>query len=256
MINAVKEKKVINDLGTSPRGIIGNNILISRQASEHLNLDYRVKAPLTVIRPGKPVPLVSKKLFWHLFLKQVALQKIAFNIEKHNEKIIYCVFRYFLQMENFNEDGIIKNKASLNKGLLVYGDYGVGKSTLFDLIHEVGKVIIKRFHIAQLWFPRISAISMVTQYHWAHKDPSNSFVLQDNFRGKLYIDDLGKEEKAFNREELIEKVLFERHRRKLKTFVTTNDPPSAIAKRYGAHIGDRLPEMFNIIKWEGESWRE
>ncbi|PRX42490.1 P-loop NTPase family protein [Salegentibacter salegens] len=215
-----------------------------------------IKIPPPVIRLSKPAPLINKQLFWHLFLKQVALQKIDFKIEKHNEKIVYCVFRYFLQMENFNEYGIIKNKASLSKGLLVYGDYGVGKSTLFDLIHEVGKEIIKTFHIAQLWFPRISAISMVTQYHQSHKDPSSTFVLQDNYKAKLFIDDLGKEEKAFNREELIEKVLFERHRRKRKTFVTTNDTPSAIAKRYGAHIGDRLPEMFNIIKWEGGSWRE
>ncbi|SHG77387.1 hypothetical protein SAMN05444483_1324 [Salegentibacter echinorum] len=215
-----------------------------------------IHAPPPVVGPDKPVPLVSKKLFWHLFQKQVARQKITFNIEKHNEKIVYCIFRYFLLMDDFNADGMIKNKASLNKGLLVYGDYGVGKSTLFDLIHEVGKEIIKKFQIAQLWFPRISAISLVSQYHWAQRDPSSSFVLQDNFRGKLYIDDLGKEQKAFNREELIEKVLFERHRRKLKTFVTTNDPPSAIAQRYGAHIGDRLPEMFNIIKWEGESWRK
>ena len=36
----------------------------------------------------------------------------------------------------------------------------------------------------------------------------------------------------------------------------TNENPSAIAARYGNHIGDRLPEMFNIIKWEGKSWRE
>jgi DNA replication protein DnaC len=67
----------------------------------------------------------------------------------------------------------------------------------------------------------------------------------------LYLDDLGKEDKAYYREEIIGKLLFERHLRSLKTFVTINDNPSDITARYGNHIGDRLPEMFNIIKWEG-----
>jgi predicted ATPase len=196
--------------------------------------------------------LVSKQLFWKLFRKQAP----GFRIKKENEKIIYSVFRYFLQNPDFNEFGIIKNKADLTKGLLIYGDYGVGKSTLFDAIHEVGKVIVTRTRNTQLWFPRISTINMLTRYYEAQKDPASNFKLESYYHGKLYLDDLGKEDKAYNREELIGKLLFERHRRKLKTFVTTNEKPSAIAARYGNHIGDRLPEMFNIIKWEGESWRE
>lgn len=221
-----------------------------------VKINKAIEAPTLTIKQSQSEPMVNKKLFWHLFLRHVDRQKLDFKIDKQNEKIIYSIFRYFMLMENFNEYGIIKNRPSLRKGLLVYGDYGVGKSTLFDAIHEVGKEIVTKFHIAQLWFPRISAISMVTHYYQSLKDPKSTFALKDYYRGKLYIDDLGKEEKAFNREEIIEKVLFERHRRKLKTFVTTNDTPSAIAQRYGSHIGDRLPEMFNIIKWEGKSWRE
>ncbi len=34
---------IVNYLGASPRGIERKIILASRQASEHLNLDYRVK---------------------------------------------------------------------------------------------------------------------------------------------------------------------------------------------------------------------
>ena len=196
--------------------------------------------------------LISKQLFWKL-LRTLAP---GFQIKPENEKIIFTIFRYFLLQPDFNACGIIKNKPSLDKGLLVYGDYGVGKSTLFEVIHQVGKQIVIRTRNTQLWFPRISTINMLSRYYEAQKDPTSNFRLENYYRGKLYLDDLGKEDKAYNREELIGKLLFERHRRKLKTFVTTNENPSAIAIRYGHHIGDRLPEMFNIIKWEGISWRE
>jgi hypothetical protein len=114
-----------------------------------------IKVPPPVIRPSKPLPLLNKQLFWHLFLKQVELQKIAFKIEKQNEKIIYCVFRYFLQMENFNEFGLIKNKASLSKGLLVYGDYGVGKSIMLGAL---GFLLGKRADYSAIRFPRDKCI--------------------------------------------------------------------------------------------------
>ncbi|WP_051119601.1 ATP-binding protein [Gillisia sp. CAL575] len=197
-------------------------------------------------------PLITKQLFWKLF----RLQAPHFIIKPENKEIIYSIFRYFLQLPNFNEYGVIKNKADLEKGLLVYGDYGVGKSTLLNAIHEVGRTIVSKTQNTQLWFPRISTVHMLSQYYESQKNLGSNFKLENYYQGKLYLDDLGKEDKAYNREELIGKLLFERHHRKFKTFVTTNDNPSAITARYGNHIGDRLPEMFNIIKWEGKSWRE
>lgn len=196
--------------------------------------------------------LISKQVFWRLFRETAP----GFKIKKQNEPVIFTIFRYFLLLPDFNAYGIIRNKASLDKGLLVYGDYGVGKSTLFDVIHEVGKTILKQSGSTQLWFPRISTVHLLNMFYQAQKDTTSNFKLESYYRGKLYLDDLGIEDKAYNREEIIGKLLFERHRRKLKTYVTTNENPSAIADRYGNHIGDRLPEMFNIIKWEGESWRE
>ena len=197
-------------------------------------------------------PPISKQVFWKLFCSQ----NPEFQITPENQPIVFSIFRYFLLQPDFNEFGAIKNKAGLEKGLLIYGDYGVGKSMLFDTIHHIGKIILEHTRNTQLWFPRISTIHMLTKYYDSQKDQTSNFKLENYYRGKLYLDDLGKEDKAFNREEIIGKLLFERHRRKLKTYVTTNDNPSAIAARYGNHIGDRLPEMFNIIKWEGKSWRE
>ena len=196
--------------------------------------------------------LISKKLFWKLFRKY----NPDYQIKQENEQIFYTVFRYFLQLPNFNELNIIKYKADLSKGLLIYGNYGVGKTRLINAIHIMGKEIVTRTRNTQLWFPKISTINMLTRYYESQKNPGNNLKLEGYYRSKLFLDDPGKEDKAFNWEEIMGKLLFERHRLDLKTFVTTNENPSAIAARYGKHIGDRLPEMFNIIKWEGRSWRE
>lgn len=196
--------------------------------------------------------LISKQLFWKLFRRHAP----GFQIKPENQQVIYTIFRYFLQQPDFNEYELIKNKPALEKGLLVYGDYGIGKSTLFDVIHEIGREVVTRTRNTQLWFPRTSTIHLLSRYYEAQKNVDSNFQLEHYYHGKLYLDDLGKEEKAYNREEIVGMLLFERHRRKLKTFVTTNENPSSIAGRYGNHIGDRLPEMFNIIKWEGRSWRE
>src|SRR5660397_57437 len=92
--------------------------------------------------------MIDKKVFWKLFRSY----NPGFQITGENREIIYSIFRYFLQLPDFNEYGVIKNKARLNKGLLVYGDYGVGKSTLIDAIHTIGKAIFKHTGNTQLWF--------------------------------------------------------------------------------------------------------
>ena len=91
---------------------------------------------------------------------------------------------------------------------------------------------------------------------WHQPREKTGFELEFYYKGYLYIDDLGLEKKAFNSQEIMGQLLFERNRIGSITFVTTNMKPSEIAQRYGDHIGDRLPEMFNIIKWDGPSRRE
>ena len=56
--------------------------------------------------------------------------------------------------------------------------------------------------------------------------------------------------------EIIEEVLFERNIIRCKTFVTTNLTSVEISEKYAPRLGDRLPEMFNIIPWRGESFRK
>lgn len=206
-----------------------------------------------------------KKIFWYEFLKQAnQLVKLRdprkeFIIQGNNEKILKTILRYFCNDKNFNEYDVIISDASLNKGLLVYGDYGVGKSLLFEAIHLAGKELFVKYNIKDFWFNTISAGSFTETYmkevSKKEKNAETNFAIEDFYKGRLYIDDLGFEKKAFNKTELFAEILFERNRALKPTFITTNLTPTEIMERYGERIGDRIDEMCNVIKWSGDSLR-
>jgi len=100
-----------------------------------------------------------------------------------------------------NVIALVKNTKAKNKGLLLYGDLGVGKTVLFDIIRNIGRDLLKTGS-TDFWFSQISTGSFIDEYMNSTNDRSSTFNLKKYQRSKLYI-------------------------------------------------GDRLPEMFNIIKWEG-----
>ncbi|MEO2126849.1 MAG: hypothetical protein ABGW91_01700 [Christiangramia sp.] len=193
-----------------------------------------------------------KAFIWNLFNHS---KPEGYRLNESNEKVILTLLPYFVKLPTFNKHKLIKNDASLDKGILLYGNLGVGKSMLFGIFHRMGKYLYN-LNNTDFWFPKISTGSFVDRYINSLKNSSSTFDLDAYRRGNLYIDDLGFEKKAFNNHELIGELLFERYRNNALTFVTTNLSPREVSERYGARIGDRLAEMFNIIKWEGESLRQ
>lgn len=173
-------------------------------------------------------------------------------------KIIETVKGYFMGMEDFDKHKLSLSKPNIFKGLLIWGNYGIGKSMLFDIMHEVGRELMVKKNYPGVWFSSISANNLVKDYmsEATNKETSSDKFLMKYYKGNLYIDDLGFEQMAFNKTELLADVLFERHREGSITFATTNLTPKQLGGRYGARIADRMPEMFNIIKWEGQSLRE
>lgn len=219
----------------------------------------RVLENEVAVYKGYPTPeakyfKLTRKMVWDLFNKY---KPKGYIINERNEEVLYLLLRYFCEDPNFDKNKIVSNWESLdiNKGILISGTFGIGKSILFETIQKMGKELAMDYGYMGLWFKSISAGAFVKTYMVEVKKDSSVFDLESYYSGKLYIDDLGIEGLAFNSEELFSTVLFERHRSKAKTFVTTNLKPSEITQRYGDRIGDRLGEMFNIINWSGESWR-
>lgn len=199
-------------------------------------------------------PEINEKLFWGLF-KQFSKDK-GYILNQDNEKVVKTIVRYFLSNPKYNDNKLIKSEPSLNKGLLVWGPNGVGKTYLFEIIQDIGRELFMRFNYTGLWFTKISCGSFVDIYMREVKTDGSTFELRNYYKGVLYIDDLGFEKKAFNKTEIIADILFEREKLGSRTFITTNLKPSEITQRYGDRIGDRLPAMFNIINWKGKSFRK
>ncbi|CAA0230157.1 P-loop NTPase family protein [Tenacibaculum maritimum] len=211
-----------------------------------------------VIGSAPAIPTISKEILWDEFAKAgvIEMKGEKFLVNDDNRKNIQTILRYFAGSEDFKDLGTIKNKPSLSKGLLITGDIGVGKTLMFDILQRAGKDIYKKYNNNRLLFRNISCGNFVNLFMTSTKFSSNlDFNLPSYYKNKLYIDDLGIEPLAFNQYELLESVLFERHRNNALTFITTNLTMTEILKRYGSRIGDRLPQMCNIINWKGKSLR-
>lgn len=200
---------------------------------------------------------IGKSVLWDEF-KKVSQEHLGkpFELNDQNKNVVFTILRYFSGVEDFDSDGVVINKASQEKGLLVFGTYGVGKTVLFDILRKVGLNLFKSYNYKRLQMPGISCGNFVQLYMMSTKRDDININIESRYKGKLYIDDLGVEQKCFNNYELIGDILFERYRNNAPTYVTTNLKPSEIVARYGDRIGDRLPEMFNIIKWNGKSFRK
>ncbi|WP_272152140.1 ATP-binding protein [Tenacibaculum aiptasiae] len=214
------------------------------------------KDVLKKIQTKKNIESISKKDFWLEFEKSSieVLEGTKFKFNEDNTKVVNTILRYFSGSKDFNEYGIIKNKACLSKGLLVSGNIGVGKTILFKAIQKAGRELCKKGY-KRAHFKNISCGSFVSLYMSSTRYNSLDFNLKTFEKNKLYIDDLGVETLAFNQYELMEQVLFERYSNKALTFITTNLKMTEILSRYGERVADRLPEMCNIITWNGKSLR-
>lgn len=131
-----------------------------------------------------------------------------------------------------------------NKGLLLYGPNGTGKTTAMD------PYLTKK---------------------WAGSSIDIANLVQQNGRGYLqkyaihdmYIDDMGREPstvKSFGDEiELMHDLIFIRYQAfKLGylTHISTNLDFNEISERYGVAISDRIKEMCTVISFCGESLRK
>ncbi|RDY57701.1 hypothetical protein DX873_17525 [Flagellimonas nanhaiensis] len=198
-----------------------------------------------------------KRFFvWHAYK---AMQKRPIPTEYKINSVIKTILLYFFNDPDFNKYGKVKNNASLAKGILIIGDNGIGKSMLFEILGEMGRELIKCSNYGKMSFKEVSAIKFVLDFMdsaKSHREAIKKFELSDYYEYPLMIDDLGREDKAFSRHELMGNLLFERHRRQSKTYATTNKSLDELTMRYDDHIGDRIPEMFNIIYWRGKSFRD
>lgn len=171
-----------------------------------------------------------------------------FKIIETDYPIVYKLIAYFLKDEQvcdqFNID--------LQKGILLTGPIGCGKTTLMNLMKQVAlsnnKFSVKpcrdiSFEFIQDGYQIIHKYSIGQLYH---SEPRT-----------YCFDDLGTENnlKYFGNEcNVMAEILLSRYdlfiSKKLKTHITTNLSATEIEKQYGNRIRSRLRELCNLIAFD------
>ena len=180
--------------------------------------------------------------------KGIELYGNHFKILETDYQIVYKLIAYFLKDEStcnqFNID--------LEKGILLTGPIGCGKTSLMNLMKHVAlpnnKFSVKpcrdiSFEFIQEGYPIIHKYS-IGQLH--HTEPRT-----------YCFDDLGTENnlKYFGNEcNVLAEILLSRYdlfiSKKLKTHITTNLSATEIEKQYGNRVRSRLRQMVNLIAFD------
>lgn len=172
-------------------------------------------------------------------------------------------FENFIKSKHFVD--IENHKPSLDKGLLIVGDYGNGKTSTMEAFSKVLQGTSKSFKI-------IGTKTAVTKFSFLKDDNYSQKEFYKSLTKQRYLfDDLLKEDKAssFGKINLIEQILEERHRNKVVTHATLNyrqkndgtifgninDAIEQIGEKYGGYMYDRIFSMFNVIEFKGKSLR-
>lgn len=202
------------------------------------------------------------KLFKEKFLEVNGrpLIKIEGITIKNLEPLIY----YFSKDERFfGCENLSKlSEPSFDKGLLVIGNFGNGKTSTMITFERIFQ------NIKGISFKGYSANEVVGMFEKCGDDISKKeFERKVNF-GTRYFDDVKTERIAsnFGKVNLFKDILESRYNNKVKTLVTCNykegfkgDTKAALdefGEKYGGRVHDRLFEMFNIIEFKGKSFRK
>ncbi len=177
----------------------------------------------------------------------------TFHIPENERGIIFGILAWFLEDELVAE----KMNIDLNKGILLSGPIGCGKTTLFKLMQN--------FPTKRKGFGIISTRQVVSEFMQSGYEIlekySNGNLSHDIRTPKSYcFDDLGTEttSKYFGNDcNVMAEILLTRYdlfkEKGIITHLTTNLSASEIESQYGNRLRSRMREMFNLFGYEENS---
>lgn len=179
----------------------------------------------------------------------------GFIVDVRNKGILSAIYNWV-----WGKKGILDP----SKGLLLWGDLGVGKSVLLRGLQKYeGKINRMCFGCrnGKLGFKFTSASEIALLYSEKGMDGISRFTDRERM-GDLAIDEVGREPTdskhygtGINVIQIILQLRYE-VRREFITHMTTNlNPDEDFSRIYGDYIADRTKEIFNVIKIEGETRR-
>ncbi|URM37180.1 hypothetical protein [Flavobacterium anhuiense] len=179
---------------------------------------------------------------------------------KNIEPLIY----YFSKDERFFQCEHLTRitEPSFDKGILIVGPFGNGKTSTMKVFEKIFK------GIPGVGFKSFTANEVVVKFEKCSSEVDRTEFESLMYKGIRNFDDVKTERIASNygKVNLFKDILEERYNAKAKTHITCNykegfqgDVEMALAEfgeKYGARVDDRMFEMFNVIVFKGKSFRK
>ena len=208
---------------------------------------------------------ISKDTFWRLFNDFYKAQnKSAFKVTKESLQNIMPVVLYFTKDDEFFECPNLSNlhKPSFDKGLLLIGSYGTGKSSVLKACQSVLQQFGKSYAIHNM-------NDVVSNYEQCQEPQDKTTFWHYMTNGNACFDDVKTEREASNygKANLFKDIFEKRYLNpNIITHLTCNYSdahPNDLEKgiddfgiRYGGRVYDRMSEKFNVVEFKGVSMRE
>jgi DNA replication protein DnaC len=220
----------------------------------------------TTMKTNQPTSPINAENLLQYFLKEF---KIMFGVDfiqnpetmRNLLPLIYYFARdkRFFNCQNLRTD--ITKYPSFDKGLLIMGGYGTGKTDYLKVFEKLFKIY------APHRFKMITTKDVVRDFESCQTPNDKAHYYDGMYNGKLALDDVGSERKAnnFGANETSMEILEARCDRGLITHITCNyaeggendvkESLLALNMRYGGRVYDRIYDHYSIIEFKGKSMR-
>jgi len=302
---AIDKSNLMPEESKRPRRPSSYEMLLKTEPEHHLIKEYqqKVKAydaywssvklpPKEIVKPTikKLVDVDFLSLYTVFKKKYLEVTGYYFDGEANNGEtklLAYTLLYYFFNNEKLLKSPLINktiNEPRLSKGLLVFGGFGCGKTSVFKTIKRLffdaeknQDVVVKdvdgddvHLHRYRRSFGYFAANDVVRMYEACQLQEQKDRFWRTMSNGHLYFDDLMTERPASNygKVELFKDILEIRYDSDRKTIATLNyyvddngltyDTEATLktlVTKYGNRVYDRAFQMFNIIELNGKSLR-
>ncbi|WP_034887638.1 ATPase [Gillisia sp. Hel_I_29] len=195
---------------------------------------------------GKNVLYDFSKILIYLDVKGKLLFGNKFKIHKKDKKILLQLCSYFIR----DEESCRKYNLDIEKGILLSGPVGCGKTSLMKLLRYIVPL--------QRPYEMIPCRNVTFSFnHLGYKTieeyGNNKFFCFDDLGveppGRFY----GKDLNVMGEVLLSRYDLYVQSKYKIKTHATTNLNAEELEERYGNRVRSRMRELFNLIAFDRES---
>ena len=171
---------------------------------------------------------------------------------------------YYLDLFDYFRN--IEGRLDLNKGLLISGGVGTGKTFSLKLFQRITRSfgIVTTRHIIRDYFSDKTPGKIIDKYGRESFHRTAVGMLDRTKPTTWLFDDCGLEAVSVknygNEANILEEIMLDRYDMALsvgmKTFITTNLNVDMIEQNYGARVRDRFRETMNYIILTGETFRK